>query len=58
MSTFLEFYATLLKFTNYKLYSSLSLQYPPALQLESESGVYNSYKAFLLKAKAEDKGDI
>lgn len=58
MSTFLEFYTTLLKFSNYKLYTGLSLQYPPTLQLDSESGVYNSYKAFLLKNKAQDGGDI
>ena len=29
MLTFIEFYATLLGFINYKLYNSLNLKYPP-----------------------------
>ena len=29
MSTFVEFYTTLLGFINFRLYSSLNLKYPP-----------------------------
>ncbi|CAH1802182.1 unnamed protein product [Owenia fusiformis] len=33
MSTFVEFYTTMLGFINYRLYTSLSLHYPPKLEL-------------------------
>jgi pescadillo protein len=36
MITFLEFYETLLKFVNYKLFSSLDLIYPPQINSELE----------------------
>uniref|UniRef100_A0A7S3G8J5 Pescadillo homolog n=1 Tax=Palpitomonas bilix TaxID=652834 RepID=A0A7S3G8J5_9EUKA len=36
MLTFLEFYETLLDFVNFRLFSSLQLQYPPKLDLEKE----------------------
>jgi len=38
MSTFTEFYTTLLGFVNYRLYSTLQLHYPPKLTLEGETG--------------------
>ena len=40
MVTFLDFYLVLLKFVNFKLYSSLNLQYPP---LENDSTSYQGY---------------
>lgn len=36
MATFVEFYATLLSFVNYRLYSSIGLVYPPRFDLKSE----------------------
>lgn len=36
MATFVEFYATMLGFVNFRLYSSVNLVYPPKLVLESE----------------------
>jgi pescadillo protein len=47
MTTFVEFYETLLKFINFKLYHSLGLAYPPKLH----SGK-NKNGAFLLAIKA------
>lgn len=35
MATFVEFYATLLSFVNYRLYSSIGLVYPPRFDLKS-----------------------
>lgn len=36
MLTFMEFYETMLKFTNFKLYSSLNLKYPPKINIQLE----------------------
>ncbi|XP_022109503.1 pescadillo homolog [Acanthaster planci] len=37
MSTFVEFYSTLLGFINFKLYASINLHYPPKLSLMEKS---------------------
>jgi pescadillo protein len=37
--TFLEFYLSLLEFTNYKLYTDNNLVYPPKVQLEDDRGL-------------------
>ena len=39
MLTFLEFYETMLKFTNFKLYSSINLKYPPQINVELEENL-------------------
>lgn len=41
MTTFLDFYLVLLKFVNFKLYSSLNIQYPP---VEQDSTTYQGYE--------------
>lgn len=41
MTTFLEFYHTLLRFVNYKLYSELELTYPPDLNTPVETLIAN-----------------
>jgi hypothetical protein len=41
MSTFLDFYLVLLKFVNFKLYSSISVQYPP---VELDVSNYQGYE--------------
>lgn len=41
MSTFLDFYLVLLKFVNFKLYSSISVQYPP---VEVDASNYQGYE--------------
>lgn len=52
MTTFLEFYITLVKFVNFKLYSTMNLQYPP--QLLSETAGYQGYQInSLSKSQAE-----
>lgn len=41
MSTFLDFYIVLLKFVNFKLYSTAGFQYPP---IEQDSTTYQGYE--------------
>jgi pescadillo protein len=49
MTTFVEFYETLLKFINFKLYHSIGLSYPPKLHSNK-----NKNGAFLLAIKPGD----
>jgi len=41
MTTFLDFYVVLLKFVNFKLFSTLNLQYPP---VEVDGSTYQGYE--------------
>ncbi|KAJ9084149.1 mRNA-binding ribosome synthesis protein nop7 [Entomophthora muscae] len=50
MSTFLEFYRVLLGFVNFRLFSDLNLQYPPALDENLEAGSAD-LAAMLIRAK-------
>lgn len=43
MNTFCEFYQTLLKFINFKLFTGVGLEYPPVLSDEHE---FNHTKIF------------
>jgi len=53
MSTFVDFYTTLLGFVNFRLYTSIGLVYPPKLNVESEEqGAELS--AFQLEGRTED----
>jgi pescadillo len=51
MSTFLDFYIVLLKFVNYKLYTSANLEYPP---IEQDS---TSYQGYEFKGLATNEND-
>jgi pescadillo protein len=52
MLTFLEFYETMLKFTNFKLYSSLNLKYPPKINLDLEANLDSfSYSTMVVENK-------
>ncbi len=52
MLTFLEFYETMLKFINFKLYNSLNLKYPPKVNIELEANLDSfSYSTLILENK-------
>lgn len=51
MGTFLEFYLTMLKFINFKLYSEIGMEYPPEIDNIKENNIFFSYKSFVLKNK-------
>lgn len=52
MLTFLEFYETMLKFVNFKLYSSLNLKYPPKINKEVEDNQDSfSYQTMIVENK-------
>lgn len=61
MLTFLEFYETLMKFVNFKLFSNIDLKYPP-FEIDSsylEEQQYFSYKQYKLeKIKKNDQIQI
>ena len=52
MVTFLDFYLVLLKFVNFKLYSTLGIQYPP---VEEDGTSYQGYS--FEKIKNDEKED-
>jgi hypothetical protein len=45
MSTFLEFYRALLKFVNFKLFTDLSMKYPPEYLAQHNDDLYLDTKA-------------
>jgi len=49
MQTFLDFYLTLLRFTNLKLFRSLNLQYPLLVDEKHEKDTYLSLSALITK---------
>ena len=49
MQTFLEFYITLLKFTNLKLFKLLNIQYPLTLNEAQEKEHYQSLRSLVTK---------
>lgn len=51
MLTFLDFYETLVKFVNFKLFSSIGIKYPLEMNKSIEDENYFSYSAFVLKHK-------
>jgi len=50
MTTFLEFYETLLGFVNYKLYTDENYHYPPLIQFEKDQAGYG-LSSFVLEKK-------
>jgi len=52
MLTFLEFYETMVKFVNFKLYSSLNLKYPPVVNTQLEANLDSfSYSTMTVENK-------
>jgi len=52
MLTFLEFYETMLRFVNFKLFSSVSLKYPPHINAEMEASQDSfSFKTMIAENK-------
>lgn len=51
MLTFLEFYETLVRFVNFKLYNSIGIKYPLDINQSIEDTSYFSYSSFTLKNK-------
>lgn len=52
MSTFLDFYIVLLKFVNFKLYSSAGFNYPP---IEQDATTYQGYEFELAKTNDNEE---
>ena len=55
MLTFLEFYETLMKFVNYKLFKSISLKYPPKVDQGLESKL-DSFSYSTMVVENADEG--
>lgn len=49
MLTFLEFYETLLKFVNFKLFNNMNIKYPLDIDGSIENSNHFCYKAFIIK---------
>ncbi|KAI9894925.1 MAG: mRNA-binding ribosome synthesis protein nop7 [Vezdaea aestivalis] len=57
MGTFVEFYTTLLSFVNYRLYTSISLVYPPKFDSQSdEKG--GELRSFTLEGKSDGRQKV